>query len=72
MAQSKAYVSQDGDGSVHAVCIIVDDRQSGQAMRSLQRSHPQGSISLMSVGRALRLMRRAAGAVTSFDKAVCS
>jgi hypothetical protein len=58
MPHSKAYVSLGGDGSVSAVCIIVDDRHAGQAKKSLQRSHPQGSITLMSVGRALGLMRQ--------------
>jgi hypothetical protein len=58
MRNSQAYVSLGKDGAVTGVCIIVDDRQSGQALRSLQRSNPEASIAKMSVTRALKLMRK--------------
>ena len=58
MPQSKAYVSLGKNGTVNAVCIIVDERQAGQAMKSLQRSHPGGAITEMSAARALKLMRK--------------
>ena len=57
MSQSKAYVSLARDGSVRAVCIIVDERQSKQAIRSLRRSLPDAPIAEMSVTQALAAMR---------------
>lgn len=84
MPQGKAYVSFAIDGSVTGVCIIVDDRQSQQAIRSLKRSHPGTAIVQMSLTRALAAMREhsketyrrpAEGQsvpVISCDKAVCS
>jgi len=57
MRHSKAYVRWGKDGSVCAMCIIVDDGQAVQALRSLQRSHPEAPITQVSVARALKLMR---------------
>ena len=57
MPLGKAYVSLARDGSVRAVCIIVDERQSTQAIRSLRRSLPDAPIAEMSVTQALAAMR---------------
>ena len=57
MRHSKAYVGGGKDGSVCAMCIIVDDGQAVQALRSLQRSHPEAPMAQMGVARALKLMR---------------
>ena len=57
MRHSKAYVRWGKDGSVCAMCIIVDYGQAVQALRSLQRSYPEAPVAQVSVARALKLMR---------------
>lgn len=58
MPQDTAYVSLAIDGSVSGLCIIVDARQSQQAIRSLRRSQPGMAIVQMSLPRALAAMHK--------------
>ena len=57
MRHSKAYVRWGKDGSICAMCIVVDDGHAVQALRSLRRSYPEAPIAQVSVARALKLMR---------------
>ena len=58
MHDYKAYIRLNTDGSVTALCIILDERQVQQAVRSFKRTHPEVPIVEVSVTRALAAMRQ--------------